>query len=159
MFQFFSVCTNKKVLKMPSFLQAVIGVCICYLVVRSFLTPEPKMVRYNLPDVLTSNTVKSVSLDTDDDENEEFDIDCQHTFSRQAGLDALEALIDKRPVATSREDVLEFLVAFKANKARWGVTPEDLRAMYLRKYNFFFLGKMFAKTVIWVPDYASYLQG
>lgn len=164
---------------MPSFLQIVVGVCICYLIVRGCFAPTLKLVKYNLPEVLSASSASSgstssssssvppnihASADTDD-ENEDLDIDPEEyagnepsIFTRQAGLDALEALIDKRPVARTRQDVLDFLIAFKANKNRWGVTQEDLRAMYLRKYNIFFLGKMFAQTMMWVPNYASYLQ-
>ena len=136
---------------MPSFLQVVLAVCICYLIVRGFCAPNLQTVRYDLTDIAGKEAAKS--LDTDDDECDEF-----VQVSRQHGLDALEALIDKRPVARCKEDVLDFLKSFKANKLKWGVSKEDLRAMYLRKYNVFFLGKMFAQTIVWCPDYASYLQ-
>ena len=111
---------------MPSFLQVVLAVCICYLIVRGFCAPNLQTVRYDLVEVAGKECAKT--LDTDDDECDEF-----VQVSRQHGLDALEALIDKRPVARCKEDVLDFLKSFKANKLKWGVSKEDLRAMYLRR--------------------------
>jgi len=138
---------------MPSFLQIVLGACICYLIVRGLFTPTPRVISFNLPDTFA----KSSSADTDDDELDAGD-DFESVFTKQAGLHALEMLIDKRPEAKTCEDIVDFLKAFEANKDKWGVTKEDLRTIYLRRYSLFFLAKMFAKTVVCCPDYAKYLE-
>ena len=103
---------------MPSFLQIVLAVCICYLIVRGFCAPNLANVRYDLVEVAGKECAKTI--DTDDDECEEFT-----QMSRQNGLDALEALIDKRPVARCKEDVLDFLKSFKANKNQTKL-PQDI---------------------------------
>jgi hypothetical protein len=79
------------------------------------------------------------------------------SLSREEGLVKLEQLIERKPVPETCEEVMYFLREFQKNKALWGVTKEDLRNLYVRKYPWQMLSQ-WSKTRSCCPDYGKYLQ-
>ena len=79
------------------------------------------------------------------------------TFTREEGLEQMEALIDEKPQPDNKQDVMRFLETFKAKKGKWHVDGQDLRNAYMRKYNMFALLKHWNATRRYCPNYKDYL--